>query len=199
MFLYLFLQAHRRANEKGSTTPSKSHDESPRKKATVVMPPASRKQEREGRNKGPGGASQNKRGRDSEQHTNSRHGRPIHVPGEKGHGRRGHHHKQSAESKNEQTQTSKKGHRSHHGNRKQANKGEEDVEANPDSGISIEESSSPEIGGLQQEVEKLLLTETQVKEEEEEKTSGDLPVKDEQGSIKITYSRVSCEITCYVY
>ena len=168
-----------------------------------MLPPASRNHgKQEGKNKGSGGASQqtnrhdNKhRGRDSEQHTNSRHGRPIHVPGEKGHGRRGHHHKQLAESKNEPIQSSKRGHRSHHGNRKTVTKGEEDVEANPDSGISIEESSSPEIGGLQQEVENLL-TKTQVGEEEEEeqKKTDDLPVKDKEGSIKITYSRVSCEI-----
>ena len=84
------------------------------------------------------------RGRDAEQHSSSRHGRPVHVLTEKPHSRRSHHHKHSGEGKGD-VQARRGGHRSHHGIHKPAVAREEEGEANPDSGISIEESSSPEI------------------------------------------------------
>ena len=84
------------------------------------------------------------RGRDTEQHSSSRHGRPVHVLTEKPHSRRSHHHKHSGEGKGDVQTRRGGGHRSHHGIHKPAAR-EEEGEANPDSGISIEESSSPEI------------------------------------------------------
>ena len=216
MCCLFFSDTHRRTHDKGASTSGKSQEENSRKKANVVLP-ASRnhgKADKESRSKGATGprdsTQQNARheskhgvrGRDSEQqHGSSRHGRPILMPGEKGH-RKGHHHKQSAGESKGDSQTNKRGHRSHHGSRKVPAKGEDDTEGetNPDSGISIEESSSPEVGSLPQEgsCEPPTLIRAPVDKEEEiaNEAQGETKEEEENGSAKnkpkITYSRVSC-------
>lgn len=212
--------AHRRAHDKGPPTPNRNHEDSPRKKVTVVQS-SPRNHGKAERGKGTAGGRdssqqsaryENKHGsraRDPEQqHNSSRHGRPVHVQGEKPHNRRGHHHKHLAEPKSDSL-TSRKGggggHRSHHhSSHKPAAKGEEEVEGetNPDSGISIEESSSPEVA-LQQEGDAVCEEATADTEapwegrEEEVKDAGEEgemsaepPGEDPSDPVKITYTRV---------
>lgn len=156
----LSLGSHRRAHEKGPSTPGRNHEESPRKKLTTVQFSPRNHGKGEGRSKGTAGGRdslqqssrhENKHGsraRDTELHSNSRHGRPVHVLTEKPHSRRSHHHKHPSEGKGDvqARRGGGGGHRSHHGIRKPAVREEEgEGDVNPDSGISIEETSSPEV------------------------------------------------------
>lgn len=146
----------RRGHDKGTSSSSRGHEDSPRKKVVTVQasPRSHIKGEREGSSRGrsgKGGGSKDSstsrhdrehvtRGRDSEVHTtSSRHSRA--TQGEKAHNRRSHSYKHSNDSKSD-AHSNKKAARSiptksHDG-------GEED--SHPDSGINLEDcSSSPEL------------------------------------------------------